>query len=91
MPCAAWAPAQTSHRDHRGARFDHDRQAFLPRPPVPYEACDTRTTRVTSLSLVRYRRNASSVPTAYGHREVVVKGFVDDVVKQHTNWMTTRK
>ena len=49
-------------------------------PPVPYEACDTRPTRVTSLSLVRYRRNDYSVPTAYGHREVVVKGYVDAVV-----------
>ena len=68
------------HTETIGERFDRDRQAFLPLPPVPYEACDTRTTRVTSLSLVRYRRNDYSVPTAYGHREVVVKGFVDDVV-----------
>ena len=52
----------------------------MPLPPVPYDACDTRTTRVTSLSLVRYRRNDYSVPTAYGHREVLVKGYVDDVV-----------
>ena len=37
-------------------------------------------TRVTSLSLVRYRRNDYSVPTAYGHRDVVVKGYVDVVV-----------
>ena len=29
----------------------------MPLPPVPYDACDTRTTRVTSLSLVRDRRN----------------------------------
>ena len=52
----------------------------MPLPPVPYDACDTRTTRVTSLSLVRYRRNDYSVPTAYGHREVLVKGYVDEVV-----------
>ena len=52
----------------------------MPLPPVPYDACDTRTTRVTSLSLVRYRRNDDSVPTAYGHREVLVKGSVDEVV-----------
>ena len=68
------------HTETIGERFERDRQAFVPLPPVPYEACDTRTTRVTSLSLVRYRRNDYSVPTAYGHREVVVKGFVDDVV-----------
>ena len=32
-------------------------QALLPLPPTPYDACDKRTTRVTSLSLVRYRAN----------------------------------
>ena len=68
------------HTETIGERFARDRAALLPAPPVPYEACDTRTTRVTSLSLVRYRRNDYSVPTAYGHREVVVKGYVDDVV-----------
>ena len=68
------------HTETIGERFARDRAALLPLPPVPYEACDTRPTRVTSLSLVRYRRNDYSVPTAYGHREVVVKGFVDEVV-----------
>ncbi len=68
------------HTETIGERFARDRAAVLPLPPVPYEACDTRPTRVTSLSLVRYRRNDYSVPTAYGHREVVVKGYVDTVV-----------
>ena len=63
-----------------GERFARDRQALLPLPPVPYDACDQRSTRVTSLSLVRYRRNDYSVPTASGHRAVVVKGYVDEVV-----------
>jgi len=30
--------------------------------------------------LVRYRQNDYSVPTAYGHREVIVKGYVDEVL-----------
>ena len=68
------------HSETIGERFARDRQALLPLPPVSYEACDTRPTRVTSLSLVRDRRNDYSVPTADGHREVVVKGFVDEVV-----------
>ena len=68
------------HTETIGERFARDRAALLPLPPVPYDACDTRTTRVTSLSLVRYRRNDYSVPTAYGHREVLVKGYVDEVV-----------
>ena len=57
-----------------------DRQALLPLPPTPYDACDKRTTRVTSLSLVRYRANDYSVPTRYGHRQVLLKGYVDEIV-----------
>ena len=68
------------HTETIGERVARDRQALLPWPPVPDDACDTRTTRVTSLSLVRDRRNDDSVPTAYGHREVLVKGDVDEVV-----------
>ena len=68
------------HTETIGERFARDRAALLPLPPVPYDARETRPTRVTSLALVRYRRNDYSVPTAYGHREVLVKGSVDDVV-----------
>ena len=68
------------HTETIGERFARDRAALLPLPPVPYDACDTRPTRVTSLSLVRSRRNDYSVPPAYGHRDVVVKGYVDVVV-----------
>jgi len=53
---------------------------FLPLPATPYDACDKVTTRATSLSLVRYRSNDYSVPTAYGHRQVLVKGYVGEVV-----------
>ena len=55
-------------------------KALLPLPPTPYDACDKRTTRVTSLSLVRYRANDYSVPTRYGHRQVLLKGYVDEIV-----------
>jgi hypothetical protein len=44
------------------------------------EACEKRTLRVSSTSLVRYRNNDYSVPTEYGHREVLVKGYVHGVV-----------
>ena len=64
------------HEQTIGERFQQDAEALLPLPPAPYEACEKRTTRVTSLSLVRYRTNDYSVPTAYGHREVLVKGYV---------------
>ncbi|HEY6395003.1 MAG TPA: IS21 family transposase, partial [Candidatus Binataceae bacterium] len=69
-----------SHDETIGERLERDRAAFLPLPATPYEACDKRAARVSSLSLVRYRRNDYSVPTAYGHREVLVRGYVHEVV-----------
>ena len=53
---------------------------MLPLPATPYEACEKITARVSSLSLVRYRANDYSVPTEYGHRQVLVKGYVHEVV-----------
>ena len=41
------------HQETIGERFAKDQQRLLPRPATPYEACDKRTMRVTSLSLVR--------------------------------------
>src|SRR6266478_3142926 len=61
-------------------RFEKDRERLLPLPAAPYEACDKHSTRVTSMSLVRYRTNDYSVPVEWGHREVLVKGFVHEVV-----------
>ena len=49
-------------------------------PATPYDACEKKTGRVSSLSLVRYRGTDYSVPTAYGHREVLIRGYVDEVV-----------
>ena len=80
MRVAGAGDAGTPRRSHPRERFARARAARLPLPPVPYDACDQRPTRVTSLSLVRDRRNDYSVPTAYGHRAVVVKGYVDEVV-----------
>jgi transposase len=68
------------HEESIGERLVRDQAAFLPLPAVPYEACEIVATRVSSLSLVRYRGNDYSVPTAYGHREVIVKGAVDAVL-----------
>lgn len=68
------------HGEMIGERLARDRAAFLPLPLAPYEACDKKTVRVSSLSLVRYRSNDYSVPTAYGHREVLVRGYVHEVV-----------
>jgi transposase len=68
------------HDETIGERLVRDQAAFLPLPKAPYDACEVVATRVSSLSLVRYRSNDYSVPTAYGHREVIVKGTVDEVL-----------
>ena len=68
-----------SHKETIGERFEVDKQVFLPLPPFPYDACDKVNTRVSSLSLVRYKTNDYSVPVAYGHRDVQVKAYVHEV------------
>jgi transposase len=60
-------------------RMQADMAVFMALPPAPYDACHKIATRVSSLSLVRYRNNDYSVPTRYGHQEVLAKGYVDRV------------
>ena len=68
------------HTETIGQRMERDLDALLPLPAVPYDAGDKQPSRVSSLSLVRYRTNDYSVPVAYGHRDVLVRGYVDQVV-----------
>ena len=68
------------HTESIGQRMERDLEALLPLPPVAYDACEKQAGRVSSLSLVRYRTNDYSAPVAYGHRDVLVKGYVDRVV-----------
>ena len=68
------------HRETIGERFQRDLAAMLPLPSGRFEACEKTTLRVSSLSLARYRTNDYSVPTQYGHRQVLLKGYVDRVV-----------
>ena len=68
------------HDETIGQRMERDLDALLPLPATNYDACDRHVSRVSSLSLVRYRTNDYSVPVAYGHREVLLRGYVGDVV-----------
>ena len=68
------------HDETIGERMARDLAAFNDLPPTPYDACEKQAGRVSSLSLVRYRGTDYSVPTAYGHREVVVRGYIHEVV-----------
>jgi hypothetical protein len=67
------------HEATIGARLARDQACFHDLPASPHDACEKRAGRVSSLSLVRYRGTDYSVPTAYGHREVLVRGYVDRV------------
>ena len=68
------------HSKTIGERFVADGAQLQALPAVAYDACDKQSVRASSLSLVRYRGNDYSVPTAYGHQEVLVRGYVHEVV-----------
>ena len=68
------------HQETIGERLVRDLVAFHDLPLTSYDACEKKAGRVSSLSLVRYRGTDYSVPTAYGHREVLIRGYVEEVV-----------
>jgi transposase len=68
------------HTEPIGDRLMHDLDALMELPPTPYDACEKVSTRATSISMVRYRNNDYSVPVAYAHHEVQVRGYVHEVV-----------
>jgi len=69
-----------SHKETIRERFEKDKEKLLSLPPFLYDACDKVSTRVSSMSLVRYKTNDYSVPVAYGHHEVQVRAYVHEVV-----------
>jgi transposase len=68
------------HQQTIAERSEQDRDKLLPLPPAPLEACQKRTTGASSQALVRYETNDYSVPVEYGHRQVLLKAFVWEVV-----------
>ena len=77
------APARgrpCGHNETIGERLVRDLAAFHTLPPAPYDACEKKAGRVSSQLLVRYHGTDYSVPTAYGHREVLIRGYVHEVV-----------
>ena len=78
-----WTERLRGHDETIGERLARDRAALRQLPATPYDACDKRAGRVSSLSLVRYRGTDYSVPTRFGHCEVLVRGYVHEVVISH--------
>ena len=67
------------HTETIGTRLDRDLEVMSALPPASFDACDQASGRVTSQALVRYKTNDYSVPVAYGHRDVWLRGYVDEV------------
>ena len=68
------------HSQTIAERLVADAGAIGDLPAVPLEPCEKRAGRVSSTALVRYRGNDYSTPTSYGFQDVLVKGFVEEVV-----------
>jgi transposase len=68
------------HTETIGERMLRDLDALMALTPTPYDPCEKLSTRATSISMVRYRGNDYSVPVAYAHHEVQVRGYVGEVV-----------
>jgi hypothetical protein len=60
--------------------LEEDRKAFLELPATAFDACMKQPTQANSLSLVRFDNNDYSVPVAYAHHDILIKGYVDRVV-----------
>ena len=68
LPGSVLSESRQSRRSAR--RFCVVGLEGLPLPAVPYEACEKITTRVTLLSLMRYRSNDYSVPSEYREHRI---------------------
>jgi hypothetical protein len=68
------------HSESIGQRLVRDLEAMMDLPACPFDACDQATGQVNSQSLVRYKTNDYSVTVAYGHRDVWIRGYVDQLV-----------
>lgn len=78
------------HNQTIGARLMTDLDALMGLPVAEYEVCDHVSTRATSISMVRYRSNDYSVPVAYAHHDVHVRGFVHEVIIECGNEIIAR-
>jgi transposase len=67
----------------KAERLKEEQAAFYALPAGTFDACRKQPTRANSLSLVRFDDNDYSVPVAYAHHEILIKGYVDRVVLCH--------
>jgi transposase len=68
----AWGQSATN-----AERLDRQLPAFLPVPPTPFDPSRIVSTRVNSLSLVRFDTNSYSVPVRHAHQRVTLRAGVE--------------
>ncbi len=68
------------HTETIEERLIRDLDALMELPATPYDACEKVGTGANSVSMVRYRNNDYSVPVAFAHHEVRVRGYVHEVI-----------
>lgn len=71
-------------------RLEEERAAMLPLPATAFEACRKQSTAASSLSLVRFDDNDYSVPVAFAHHMIVVKGSCREVILSHVGEAVAR-
>ena len=59
-----------------GARLARDLAAMSDLPAAPFDACHQATGRISSQALACCKTNDDSVPVAYGHRDVWIRGIM---------------
>ena len=74
----------------KAQRLEEDRAAFLPLPAVRFEAARKQSTTASSISLVRFDNNDYSVPVAFAHHPIVVKGYCEEVDLCHLGSVVAR-
>src|SRR2546425_1555625 len=67
------------HTQTKAVLLEEDQAAMLAIPELAFEARRIDQARSNSLSLVRFDRNAYSVPTAFAHHELQVAGGISEV------------
>jgi hypothetical protein len=68
------------HAETIGERLVRDLAVLSGIPEGRFEPCEKKPAKVSSTGLARYRMNDYSVPTRFAFQNVLVKGFVDEVV-----------
>ena len=67
------------HTETIEERFKRDRQALLPLPPTPYDAL-RQTHHAGDVAVIGALSRQRLLGARYGHRQVLLKGYVDEIV-----------